>query len=604
MVSLNTLPLEHDESLAGLGDAPKREFKSDKLQFKLALIAIVITGLGPAFLGSSYWDHTFQLVHIYLTVAILQNFLFVDAGQKSFGQGAILGMGTYGLALGCGVYGLSFGVGIGLAMLCATLGGLLFALPALRVQGFHLGFVTLSAAIVFPQLLIEFDEFTYGINGISYFVPSLTQPVIGPLSYLNMLLTLLPLGAIGLHYGLRNMRLGRRMRIAAESREAAGSLGIRPGYMRALAFTIVSIGTGLAGALYVPVVGFVSPESFLIDLSFTLFFIVVVGGRGQIFGPIVGIWVIYILPHVLLVDFVEYRLLIYGVVTLFIVLAMPDGLVGTLDGWRRKKLSGAKRGAGFDLKPFMKVMDGLITSQAKTRGTAIIATQNVVKRFGHVVALDGVDFDLHRGEIHALVGANGSGKTSLLNVLSGFSHMTAGSYLINGVSVARKAPAQIAKAGIGRTFQKPRVFMELSVWDNIQIGLDARSTPLDPQLQSLANWYEAAYGQDSPALLAHGQRRLLEVIRVIFAGADVLLLDEPAAGLSGTERAELSHLLFLLKEKLQIAIVIVEHDLDLVWNIADRITVLETGSVVASGTPQALATDPAVQHLFIGGAYA
>ncbi|WP_425088612.1 ABC transporter permease subunit [Stappia sp.] len=580
-------------------------FRSDGLQLRIGILLILLTGIGPSLLGNSYWEHTFQLVNILIAVAVLQNFLFVDAGQKSFGQGAILGLGAYGLAIASGIHGAPLTLGVLSAVGAAMLGGLLFALPALRVQGFHLGFATLSAAIVFPQLLIQFDDVTRGINGISLSVPALTKPLVWGLSGLTLLVTAVPIAALLLHYGIRTARLGRRMRVAAESAEAARALGVRPGAMRALAFMIVSAGTGLCGALYVPAVGFISPQAFIIELSFTLFFVVVVGGRGQLLGPIVGIWVIYIVPNVLLVQLVEYRLLIYGFLTLAVVIAFPDGLVGTVEMWRRKRFQRGGGEQGFRLAPFSETLEKVAPRPAPAAAAPpILEVRGAVKRFGQVVALDRVDLEVRPGEVHGLVGANGSGKTSLLNVISGFSRLDGGSYSFRGRDVTRLNATGIARMGLGRTFQTPRIFTDVSVWDNIQLGLDARPTPLDPEMARLAERFREVYGDDNPALLAHGQRRLLEVIRVVFADPALVLFDEPAAGLAPAERAEFSRLLRQISTRLGMSVILVEHDLDLVWDIADRITVLETGRVVASGPPQVLAQDPAVQHLFVGGAHA
>lgn len=579
----------------------KGSYNSDWQQFLVGVALILFTGIAPSLLGNSYWEHTFQLVNIYIAVAVIQNFLFVDAGQKSFGQGAILGLGAYGLAVASGLHGMPLVVGMLAGVGAATAGGLLFALPALRVQGFHLGFVTMSAAIVFPQLLNQFDKLTGGINGISMNMPALlAKPVFG-LSWLTIMVTLVPIAALALHYLLRGMPLGRRMRIAAESPEAARSLGIRPGLMRSLAFVIASIGTGICGLLYVPTVSFISPQGFLIDLSFVFFFAVVVGGRGQLLGPIIGIWIIFILPSVFLVKLVEYKPLVYGILTLAVVILFPDGVVGTFETWRRKRNQQGGGEQAFSLGSFTAVLENLPDAPPAADMTPIISVKGATKRFGAVVAIDGVDMEVRPGEVHGLVGANGSGKTSLLNVISGLSRVDGGSYHFCGADVTRLPAADIALRGLGRTFQTPRVFQSLSVWGNLQIGLDARQTEPSADVARLIEDLRKAHGDDSPALLSHGQRRLLEVVRVVMKDPSIVLFDEPAAGLSPQERAAFSSLVHLLSRKLGKAVILVEHDLDLVWGIADRITVLETGRVVAQGVPADLARDPAVQHLFVGG---
>lgn len=217
------------------GAKTRGAFNSDLAQVWIGIAMIVLTGFGPLVLGNSYWVHTFQLVNIYIAVAIFQNFLFVDAGQKSFGQGAILGLAAYTAAVMYGLHGWSIPAA-GLAGLVASaLGGLLFALPAMRVQGFHLGFVTMSAAIVFPQLLVTLDRYTNGINGINVTMPSITEPGAFGLSVLQVAVVVVPIAALLLHYWLRRSKLGRAMFVAALSPEAARTLGIRPGFMRFLA---------------------------------------------------------------------------------------------------------------------------------------------------------------------------------------------------------------------------------------------------------------------------------------------------------------------------------------------------------------------------------
>jgi branched-chain amino acid transport system permease protein len=233
----------------------------------------------------------------------------------------------------------------------------------------------------------------------------------------------------------------------------------------------------------------------------------------------------------------------------------------------------------------------------------LITVQKAAKAFGNVRALDGVDFELRRHEIHGLVGANGSGKTSLLNLLSGFSRLNSGSVVVQGRDVSRLSAAQIARSGIGRTFQTPRIFANMTLWENVRIGLDARVGAGGSEIERTYHdpeKLEALLAGHETSATTHGQRRVLEVIRVALQNTPVLLLDEPAAGLSPNERSEFMGLLRSLRDRQGKSIVLVEHDLDLVWGVADRITVLEAGRVIATGCPETVAADPAVQHLFVG----
>jgi branched-chain amino acid transport system permease protein len=578
--------------------AAKPRFSSDLAQVWIGLALIAATGLGPTILGNSYWVHTFQLVNIYIAAAVFQNFLFVDAGQKSFGQGVLLGIGAYVAAIFFGLHGYSFGLAALIGLGAAVVGGLLFALPALRVQYFHLGFVTLSAAIVFPQLLMSLDTWTNGINGIAVSLPWVHEPLFLGFSPLTLLVTLWPMVALVVHYTIRQSKLGRQMRVAAVSPEAARTLGIKPGYMRFTAFIIAAIGTGICGILYLPATGYVSPQGFNVELSFVFFFAVVVGGRGQMIGPIIGIWIVFILPNIALAQFVEYRLLIYGLLTLATVMLFPDGIVGSIERWRVKRGVAGRGEQAFRVDAFLEDLKG--SQDHKPGDEVVVEVRGGTKRFGAVVAVDNVDLKVRKGEIHGLIGANGSGKTSLLNVLSGLSRLNSGSFLINGQDSTRMAADKIAGT-LGRTFQTPRIFPQFSLWENLKLGMDARNGEASADILKLAGELEGEFANDSAELLSHGQRRLVEVMRTLLKEATIVLFDEPAAGLSKSERENFAKLIRFLSRRMGKTVILVEHDLDLVWNIADRITVMDQGRIVASGDPVAVSKDPAVQHMFVGG---
>lgn len=578
---------------------------NDSNQLFLGIALIGVTGLIPDLVDSSYWSHAFQLVNIFIIASICQNLLLVDAGQTSFGNGAIFGVAGYAAAIATSMHGVNYPISIVLGLLAALGASVLFALPALRVQHFYLGFVTLSAAVVLPELAMAFNQFTNGIIGISLNFEELHKRVIfGVISPLSLIIVIITSVVLLIHALIRRSLLGRRMRVAAESAEAAQALGISPGVMRSLAFLIAGFGTGIAGVLYPVIVGFVGPTSFHLDISILFFFAVIVGGRGTLLGPILGVWILYLLPNILLAEFVNYRLIAYGTVALLIMLLLPDGIVGGFLNWRTKKQHGGKR---LDLN----VAAVLGTQQSATPKVAggekdiAVEVKQGRKTFGSVVAVDNADLTVIRGEIHGLVGANGSGKTSLLNVLSGFSRLDAGSLHVNGVDITHLSPHAIARLGIARTFQTPRIFGSMSLWENVQIGRDARSgTSKTPIPEAAIEKLRETLGEGSPDWVPHGQRRLLEVLRVALQESDILLLDEPAAGLSPDERKQFGDLLRQLRDQYGKSFVLVEHDLDLVWGVADRITVMDAGRVVASGTPDEMARDPAVRHMFIESSHA
>jgi branched-chain amino acid transport system permease protein len=579
---------------------------SERAQLALGIATVIASILVPAIIGNQYWSHTFLLVNLYIAVAVSQNMLLADAGQVSFGQGAVFGAAAYTVGIASSLHGATFAVAAAFGLLAALALGSLYALPALRVQGYYLGFVTLSVAMVFPELLVSFNDYTNGINGITRAVPVLNVPLVGGLTALSLLVIALTSAVLAGHAGLRRTRLGRHMRVAAASPEAAQALGFSPGHVRSVAFVIAAFGTGLAGVLYVPVVGFLSPSAFHVELSIFFFFSVIVGGRGRLLGPILGVWILYLVPNVLLVDLVNYRLIGYGLVALAIMLLFPDGLVGSIETWlrrRRQEPVGAEVGVDWIMAVAAGGRSQGTRADAAQDGAPIVAVEAACKAYGQVIALDRVDLRVARGTIHGLVGPNGSGKTTLLNVISGLARVDQGRVRIRGQDTARLPAHRTARLGVGRTFQTPRVFDDLSIWENLQIGADygddhRRAAWLFQALSE--SGVSARWRAQRPDALPHAQRRLLEVLRVIAMDCDVLLLDEPAAGLSPEERRDFAVLLRYLRDDAGKTIILVEHDLDLVWRVADRITVLESGAIIAEGAPGQIVSDPKVRALFTG----
>ncbi len=572
------------------------KWRPDTTEFAIGVALIWVTMIGADVGGNPYWIQISRLLGIYLSVAVMLNFLYVDAGQTSFGQGAVLGAGAYMAAVLTGLHGMPYLAAAAVGVAAAMAAGLLCALPALRVQQYYLGFVTFGVALVFPQMIVAFPTYTEGINGIPMAFPALSHISVGGVSLLSAMIALTCCAALALHLWIRRTAYGRALRVAAASPEAAQALGISPGWMRFTAFMITSAGTGVAAAFFCPVVEFAGPTAFDLDLSMLFFFAIIVGGRGHLLGPVLGVALLFLVPNVLLADIVKYRLMIYGGIALGVMLVMPNGIVGSFADWRRRKLLHVDP---LDLRIMHVMGEGVTDPVDATSGPAAIEVVGGTKRFGHVVALDGVNLTVRHREIHGLIGANGSGKTSLLNVLSGFSPLDSGKFAISGVWARGYSAHRVARLGLGRTFQTPRVIPSLNTWENLQIGLDARPASLPPIAQATLRRLSASLARHDVALVPHGQRRLLEVLRVTLQGAAILLLDEPAAGLSTRERTEFARLVKQLRDRHGKTVVLVEHDLDLVMGIADRITVLEAGRVVASGSPTEIAADPKLRGLFV-----
>jgi branched-chain amino acid transport system permease protein len=300
---------------------------------------------------------------------------------------------------------------------------------------------------------------------------------------------------------------------------------------------------------------------------------------------------------VLLVDLALYRLLAYGIVALLIMLTFPDGLVGGVENaLRRYRLR--RQIEGVSTQPVLAA-SGLPPLRRVGTATAV-ELHAARKAYGRMVALDDVTLAIAPGHVHGLVGPNGSGKTTLLNAISGLIRLDQGGITINGTPTTGLPAHAIARLGVGRTFQTPRVFEDMSIWDNLRIGADAGQSPAASWVLSALEQQRPDWQAQLPDLVPHAQRRLLEVLRVTASQPGILLLDEPAAGLSPEERRNFVALLRVLRDRLGMTIVLIEHDLKLVWQIADRITVLDAGRIVADGAPQEIMRNPRVRGLFTG----
>jgi branched-chain amino acid transport system permease protein len=565
------------------------------LELLIGITVVICTTVIPLARGNVYWGQVFLLADIYLIAAVSLNVLRGEAGQISFGQGALFGAAAYGTAMAAGLHGVNIVASMAIGVGAALLFGLLLALPALRVQGYYLAFVTIAAALVFPELLRAYDEHTQAITGIPVFVPKAGETLFLGLDWVAVAIVSFAIAALFAHGVLRSSLLGRQMRVAAQSPEAALSLGFSPGRLRVAAFLLSALGTGIAGALYVPLFGFVSPGAFPLHLSILLYFAVVVGGGKTLIGPIAGIYLLYILPNNVLTGLVEYRLLVYGAIAFAIMYFFPDGLMGTIREWLRRLVSGER--ATVAVESLVAAKGGAAAAEPEER-EPILSVRDATKTFGAVRALDGVTLDVRAGEIHGLVGPNGCGKTTLLNALSGFVRLQSGDVIVDGVRMNRRSARARARYGLARTFQTPRVFEDMSVWENVDVVRAGGDGVLSAgALERVRGIWDASQASALP----HAQRRLLEIVRVLRTKPRILLLDEPAAGLSAEERVAFADSLRLLSREAGMTIVLVEHDLSLVWNIADRITVMDEGHLLVTGTPAELEGNEALETVLVMG---
>jgi branched-chain amino acid transport system permease protein len=583
-----------------------RHLVRPELRRELSLgIAIVIVGVAvPLVSGNSYWLQAILLANVYLIAASGLNILRSQAGQMSFGQGAILGVSAYTMALAVSAWGFSTFSGALLGFAAGMVAGLLMSLPSLRVQGYYLGLVTMAGALALPEVFFLFQDQTQATTGVNLLASGINQIVFWRIDWITIAIVACSIGSLALTGIVRSSRFGRQLRVAGASPEAASTLGLKPGRLRLQAFALASVCASLAGVLYVLLIQYVAPGSFTLDQSILLYFVVIIGGPGTIAGPIAGVVVLYLVPEVALSSLLDYRLLIYGVIAYVVMFLMPDGVVG---GLRRLAMSLRKKvnaGGVISLEALLAnappgAMEVPNQAGSSDTGAVLLRAENLSARFGRVQALDGISIEIGRGEIHAIVGPNGSGKTTLLNALSGLVNVDQGTIWFNGEDISAVSASGRAGRGMARTFQTPRVFGDMTVWENVDCG-PSRRRPLGDWIEESLDEVRAQWDDIDGHTLPHGQHRFLEIARAVHRAPVLLALDEPAAGLSPAERQELSSLLRAVVTATGASVVMVEHDLELVWGAADYISVIDAGKVLVAGRPAEIRQMPEIRRLFAG----
>ena len=546
---------------------------------------------------------------VMMLVAIGLNFLTGYAGQVSIGHGALVGLGAYTTALLMVDAKCSFWLAAPAGMAVATGAGLLMALPALRLSAWYFALVTLTFAQVVTDLLVEWRGVTRGFSGIVGIpAPALFgRPMTPREVYVALAI------CVGLAFwGVRNLvhsRFGRGMVAARDNPLAASASGVSLWRIKLFAFAVSAAIAGLAGAFFAVQKTVITPEDFNADFSIFFLLCIVVGGLGKLCGPVLGTLVFFGLPE-LLGPLQSWRLAIYGVMLLVLMVFAPHGLMG-LPLWRRWQPKPPPPPPQADLSALPAQPTRLAAPQA-------LLLRGLDKHFGGVTALQGCTLTAAAGQTHALVGPNGSGKTTTLNLVSGFIRADAGQVRLGETDLAALAPHQIARLGVGRTFQTPKLLAEMSVLDNVRLGGYGRERANAVEvalalprarrdhaqssaeaLRLLRSVGLAERALDLAGALPHGQQRLVEIARALAGRPALLLLDEPAAGLSMAELDRLGALVEAITA-MGTTVLIVEHHLELIARISQQVTVLDRGQVLAAGTPEAVFRHPEVARAYMG----
>jgi len=564
---------------------------------------------------NGYTQYVVNLVLVYVTIGIGLNLLLGYAGQFAFASAAFMAIGAYTAALLADRLHAPFWICLPAAGLSAAVIGALCTFPAMRMKAIYLGLATFAFAELTVWVLLHWESLTAGSNGVLVPPPSFFgwQATSNTSVFYVILVTTLIMYAAA--KWIVRSRLGRAFVAIRENEIVAQCSGVNIARTKLLAFALSAFYAGIGGALYAITVGFVVPSSFGLSQLVLHLAIVVLGGVMSLSGSIIGAILLTALPEVLR-DFQGLQEVIYGVVLVSVVLFMPSGVAGLL-----RKLGLLRR------EPFMKPLarPAVAASPAAANagprpapGEPALIVEDIGVQFGGLRAVDGASLTLRKARISGLIGPNGAGKSTLFNAITGLTPLNGGKITLKGRDVTEMSAPSRAIAGLRRTFQSVQLIPDLTALENVLVGLHHRPkrdwrdalNPLQARRGEAAAQAAAhdalemlgiaAIAHEPVHALTFAQQRLVEIARAVVAQPDVLMLDEPAAGLSKIEVEALDAVLRQLCRERGIAILLVEHDLGLVLGMSEEITVLDNGRQIAQGTPRDIESDPKVRTAYVG----
>lgn len=571
----------------------------------IRLVVLAAAVLVPFYAGSSFTLQLADLVVVYGILAVTARFMMIDAGLLAFSQIGFFAIGAYATLISVQDTG-SLWPGFAVAVIGAAILAVVLALLSLRLRGFFFAIFTLAFTSL-VGLTVGQLSFTGGSNGVQASVP--TMAPFGALgSYDSIYLATVVVAAVLLLILERMGRgpIGLVLRASRDNEAFARGIGLTPLRQRTAAFIYCSVAASIAGVMFGLYFEFISPDSVSLEQVLLVLVMALVGGSGYFWAPFIGAVVFEVVPSLVNVS-QSVIWLVAGALMALLVLVAPGGVTGLVVGGLRRLRSAVRNGSQPAASGVASAMDEVVRlagphlpapgGPAPAASGLTLRAQDIKVSYGGVNALNGVSFEVHGGgEFIGLVGANGSGKTTMVNVLSGFVPATSGRVVLGDTDLKKLAPEQRAARGLVRTFQDGAAFRTLDIPECIDAVTVARSR-WAMRVRKLRRGSSSA---TVPAeAISGGARQLLMIAMALARKPAFVILDEPTTALGAEESRQVISLLRQAKAS-GVSAIIIEHHFDVVTELCDRVCVLDHGQLLAEGTPAEVAEDPSVIEAFLG----
>ena len=561
-----------------------------------ALAAAVLVALAATIKTDGYVANILLQAATYAVAVFGLSIVLGLCGQINLAQAAFFALGAYSVALGTVDYGLPFWLCLVGGMALAFAAGAGLGLTTLRLGGHYLAMVTISFQQILTVVLLNAIRFTHGPDGVS----SIPRPAgfTSGQAFLALVVAILAISGY-LVWRLADTRLGRAMRAVRDNELAASANGIDVFRTKLIAFALAALLGGLGGGLFAGGFSYISPDQFAFANSIVLLTMALLGGASSPIGAAIGTGLLILIPEWLrfLKSVPGLYLAVYGLAVILIVVFMPDGIWGYVSRlFRTRERAQSKAGEPLTLRP------------VNSGAPIALEVRGLCKNFGGLKAVDGVDLQVRRGGVHALIGPNGSGKTTTLNVVTGLYRASAGAIFVDGVDVTALPAHKRTVAGLARTFQNIRLFRSMTALENVVVGAERDGNALvEGGRDALRRRARAALdfvglghrANDTIPSFSYGHQRLIEIARALAANPTVLLLDEPAAGLNMSEKKALKDLLGRIAAQ-GLTILLIDHDMALIAGATRHLTVLNFGRRIADGETADVLQQPDVAAAYLG----